>query len=115
MVVQLGMAGDLGPRYFGGLGESTLGGRGYDPYEPKEYSDETARRIDAAIAQLLGEAHQRAVDVLAANRAALDAVAAALLREESLDHDQFTEIMKAKQPPQLSPVRNLDPRQPAIV
>jgi cell division protease FtsH len=92
MVMQLGMADELGPTYFGGSSDDALGGRAYNPYEPKEYSDDTARRIDAAVLRLVVEAHERAVDAVRANREALDAIASALLQEESLDRDQFTAI-----------------------
>ena len=93
MVMQLGMADELGPTYFGGSGDDALGGRAYNPYEPKEHSDETARRIDTAVSRLVGEAHARAINLLIANRDALNAIAAALLQDESLDRDQFTAIV----------------------
>lgn len=95
MVTQLGMAEELGPSYFGGSADNALSGRPYNPYEPKEYSDETARRIDIAVSRLVSQAHQRALEVLTTQRVALDAIAAALLREEALDRDQFTAIVKA--------------------
>src|SRR2546421_2247086 len=47
LVTQLGMADELGPEYFGGTSDDALAGR-YNPWEPKEYSDETAERIDEA-------------------------------------------------------------------
>jgi cell division protease FtsH len=90
------MADELGPTYFGGSGDNALNGRAYNPYAPKEYSDETGRHIDVAVSRFVAEAHQRAVDVLAANRPILDAVAEALIREESLDSDQFIAIVQAK-------------------
>ncbi|HCG00060.1 MAG TPA: hypothetical protein DEV93_05900 [Chloroflexi bacterium] len=37
--------------------------------------------------RLVGEAHERAHDAITNNRAALDAIAAALLHRESLDRD----------------------------
>jgi cell division protease FtsH len=95
MVTQLGMADELGPIYFGGAGDNALGGRVYNPYEPKEYSDETGHLIDRAVGRLVVEAHDRAVATLTANREALDAIATALLQEESLDRDQFTAIASA--------------------
>jgi cell division protease FtsH len=101
MVMQLGMADELGPTYFGGADGDALGRRMYNPYEPKEHSDETARRIDAAVSRLVGEAHTRAVNILTVNREALDAIAAALLRDESLDRDQFTAIADAPRQPSL--------------
>lgn len=98
MVTTLGMADDIGPTYFGGSQDATLNGRAYNPYAPKEYSDETGRHIDVAVAQFVAEAHRRAVDVLATRRPELDAVAEALIRDESLDRDQFIAIVEAVQP-----------------
>jgi cell division protease FtsH len=103
MVTQLGMADELGPTYFGGTGDDALGGRGANPWELKEYGDETARRIDAAVGRLIDEAHDGARSVLAANRDTLDAIAAALLAEESLDHAALARIVDAHRPAAATP------------
>jgi cell division protease FtsH len=94
MVTQLGMSDELGPEYFGGSGDNALEGRAYVPWEPKEYSDETARRIDQAVQRLITEAHDRAHQILSAHRPVLDALAAALLQEESIDLAQLTALVK---------------------
>jgi cell division protease FtsH len=95
MVTQLGMADELGPEYFGGSEDNALDGVGYAPWEPKEYSDETAHRIDVAVSRLIDEAHTRAHDLLSANQAALDAIAHALIEDESLVLEQIEEIVRA--------------------
>jgi len=92
MVTQLGMS-ELGPTYFGGGGDDALGGQPYNPWAPKEYSEETARRIDEVVEKLVDEAHQRAVNALREHRAALDAIAAALVHEESLNREQLAVIV----------------------
>lgn len=104
MVTQLGMATGLGPTYLGGPGDDVLSGRPYNPYEPKEYSEETAARVDEAVAGLVNEAHDRGLDVVRKNRAALEAVAAALLHEESLDREEFTTIVNEHLPPGAKPL-----------
>jgi cell division protease FtsH len=88
------MADELGPAYFGGSGDGSLGGGGYNPFQPKEYSDETGHLIDRAVLGLLGRAHERAHEAITKNRAALDAIAAALMQDETLDRDQFTAIAR---------------------
>ncbi|HWE61144.1 MAG TPA: ATP-dependent zinc metalloprotease FtsH [Chloroflexota bacterium] len=93
MVTQLGMADELGPEYLGGS-EDGLDGA-VSPWEPKEYSDETAQRIDSAVSRLIDEAHKRARDLLSANRAALDAIAHALFEEESLTFEQVDTLIRA--------------------
>lgn len=98
MVTQLGMAPEIGPTYLGGAGDDALGGRLYNPYEPKEYSDKTAAKIDEAVNKLVRDAHDEALRVIREYREALDAVAAALLREESLDREEFTAVVNAHLP-----------------
>ncbi len=95
MVTQLGMAEELGPVYLGGSLDDGLHGRMPNPYEPKEYSDETAARIDLAVNRLVDDAHQRALTILRENRPALDALAQALIKEESLNREEFTAIVNA--------------------
>ena len=68
-------------------------------WEPRDYSDETARRIDAAIQRLLTEARQGTRALLAENRATLDAIAAALLREESLDREDLAALVSSRDAP----------------
>jgi cell division protease FtsH len=103
MVTQLGMDPEIGPAYLGGSGDDMLGGR-YGGWEPKEYSDTTAARIDTSVLRLVEEAHQKALGILTTNRRALDAVADALLHEESLDREQFTRIVNANLPPGVAPM-----------
>jgi len=104
MVTQLGMSDELGPTYFGGGGDDALGGQPYNPWAPKEYSEETARRIDEVVEKLVEEAHQRAVSALSEHRAALDAIAAALVHEESLNRDQLAAIVNDHLPAGEPPV-----------
>lgn len=95
MVTQLGMDDQLGPENFGSAGDGVLDGNPYAAWEPKDYSDETARRIDAAVHRMIDAAHRRALALLGEHRASLDAIATALLREESLNLDQIIAVMPA--------------------
>jgi cell division protease FtsH len=58
----------------------------------RPYSEETAQAIDKATRRIVDESYQKALDLLTANRARLDALAKALLREESLDEAQMREV-----------------------
>jgi cell division protease FtsH len=98
MVTELGMVDEFGPTYLGAGGDSLNGGA-RNPFDPKDYSDETAAQIDVAVNRLVNEAHSRALDILRGNRPALDAVAAALIHDESLDRVQFTEIVNQHRAP----------------
>jgi cell division protease FtsH len=94
MVTQLGMVDDaVGPAYLGRSGDDALEGGPFTPWTPRAYSDETARHIDGAIKQLIADAYATARTLLSGNRRTQDAIAAALLREESLDSEQLTAIV----------------------
>jgi cell division protease FtsH len=116
MVTQLGMAEDLGPTFFGNAEGNGLDGATYNPWEPHEYSDGTARRIDEAVERFVNEAHDTARRVLAGNRAALDAVAEALMHEESLSNEQLAKIVDAHRlPGQTQPAIPQEiPEEPAV-
>lgn len=58
----------------------------------KPYSDETAKLIDMEVGRIIQECHEDAKRLLGEHRAALDALAAALIKQESLDEQ---EILKA--------------------
>ncbi|HVE47439.1 MAG TPA: AAA family ATPase [Acidimicrobiales bacterium] len=82
MVCELGMSDALGPMaYSDGRGGESSG-----------RSDEEARIIYAETRRLLGQGHQRAHEVLAASRPALDRVAAALLARESISAPELMEL-----------------------
>jgi cell division protease FtsH len=104
MVMELGMSDELGPTYLGRPGDGLDGTGSYAPWESRDYSDETAKRIDAAVMGLVNEAHDRARSVLRENREALDAVAEALVREESLNREELTAIVNQHLPPGRPPL-----------
>jgi cell division protease FtsH len=89
------MAEELGPTYFGGSGDGGLSANPYAAWEPKEYSEATAQRIDLAVRHLIDQAHQQAFSLLSEHRADLDAIAAGLIREESLNREQIVALLQA--------------------
>ncbi|MBR5647952.1 ATP-dependent zinc metalloprotease FtsH, partial [Candidatus Saccharibacteria bacterium] len=60
----------------------------------KPYSEKTAEAIDAEIKLLADEAAKRAEDVLKANRKVLDDLAAALLKNETLEEAELAPLLK---------------------
>jgi cell division protease FtsH len=98
MVTELGMADDLGPTFFGS-GNGSASGGGYGPFEQREYSDDTAARIDAAVERFVSEAHDTARAILTENRQTLDAIAAALMKDESLSSEQLADVVNAHRVP----------------
>ena len=55
----------------------------------KPYSDETAKLIDMEVGRIIRECHEEAKRLLRKHRSALDALVAALMKEESLDEKEI--------------------------
>jgi cell division protease FtsH len=55
----------------------------------RPYSEQTAQAIDRAIRQIVDECYTKAVEVLTRERGRPEALAAALLREDSLKETQM--------------------------
>lgn len=82
MVREWGMSEALGKMSFGPRGPVFLG---EELIHTREYSDETARVIDQEVSRMLDEQGERARKVLIEHRPALEALAQALIHEETLD------------------------------
>ncbi|AKJ65354.1 ATP-dependent zinc metalloprotease FtsH [Kiritimatiella glycovorans] len=83
MVCEFGMSSTLGPRNFGANEEVLFLGREIN--RSQNYSEKTAREIDAEISRILNEAQQRAIDILTAEREKLSTLAETLIERETLD------------------------------
>jgi cell division protease FtsH len=94
MVMRFGMSEKLGPRVFGHDHGQPFLGREFSS-EP-DYSDEIAREIDDEIRRIVEEAHQTARQVLANHRERLDLVSDILLRRETIEREQFIELLEGK-------------------
>lgn len=90
MVIEQGMGTKLRDQVF----HEDNGGMVFDKItHERPYSDATANEIDHEVEQLIKEAAQRAEVVLTHNRKHLDALAAALLEEETLEEDAVNKIL----------------------
>ncbi len=92
MVCNWGMSEALGPQRFGQNQEVMFLGR--EVSRQQDYSEETARRIDAEVARLLREAHDRARQILEDNRDKLEAVSQRLLEAETIDGRDVKDIVE---------------------
>lgn len=91
MVIEQGMGTKLRDQVF----HEDNGGMVFDKMaHERPYSNETAREIDNEVAELVREAAKRAEVVINANRKALDALAEALVEQETLDEEAVVEILK---------------------
>jgi len=92
MVSQWGMSDKVGPLNLGRGEEHPFLGR--ELSMPKRYSEEMAWVMDQEIQKLVNEAETKARDILTDNRRTLDALAAALIKEEVLEKDEIEAIIK---------------------
>ncbi len=92
MVCHWGMSPSLGPQTFGENEELLFLGR--EVSRSRDFSEDTARRIDAEVNRLLRESYDRAKGVLEANRDRLDTIARLLLERETLDGKDVEDIMR---------------------
>ena len=91
MIIEQGMGTKLRDQVF----HEDNGGMVFDKMtHERPYSDDTAREIDAEVAELIKEAAQRAAAVINSNRKSLDKLAEALLEEETVEEVRVNEILK---------------------
>lgn len=91
MVIEQGMGRKLRDQVF----HEDNGGLMFDKMtRDRPYSDATAELIDREVEELVKEASRRAEVVLKENRAHLDALAQALLEEETLEEERVAEVLK---------------------
>jgi cell division protease FtsH len=91
MVMRFGMSEKLGPRVFGHDHGQPFLGREFSS-EP-DYSDDVAREIDGEIRRIVEEAHQTARTILEQHRDKLDPISEILLRRETIDRDEFIQLL----------------------
>jgi cell division protease FtsH len=82
MVREWGMSEEIGPMAWGSQGQVFLG---EDLMHTRDYSEDTSRVIDSEVERILRVEEERAIDVLTRHRGGLDAVARALLEQETID------------------------------
>jgi cell division protease FtsH len=91
MVMRYGMIPELGPVTYDGEPTNFLGLAGPPA---REYSEATAARIDAAVADLLGKALRRAAATLQQNEGLLKEAAQVLLAKETLTESDLAPIFE---------------------
>jgi cell division protease FtsH len=84
-------------------GMSSLGAMNFSPQydmnygrawgEPAKISDKVQEKVDGAVNEIIAEGEKKAMSLLKKYRAKLDAVSVKLVDQESLDGDEFAEVM----------------------
>jgi cell division protease FtsH len=91
MIIEQGMGSKLRDQVF----HDDNGGMVFDKMtHERPYSDDTAKEIDLEVEALIKEASQRAEIVITKNRKHLDALADALLEDETLEETEVNKILK---------------------
>jgi cell division protease FtsH len=92
MVMQYGMSEQLGPMTFGG-GQQAMFLRGSGLPQEREYSEESARRIDGETRSIIDRIYDRVRDLLTARKRVLVEAATELKQKETLEGDRLRELL----------------------
>jgi len=95
IVMRYGMIPELAQRTYGKKQQAVFLGR--EQNEEQDYSNETAVKIDNEIDKLLTQGKKNANKILKKQNAELELLANALLKYETLDADQFKDLMEGKE------------------
>lgn len=91
MVCEWGMAPGMGPVAYGQEDEPIFLGK--EIARHKDYSEETARSIDAAMREILDEGHSRASAILTEHKDQLIALAKELIQKETLQDEDIRKLL----------------------
>jgi cell division protease FtsH len=100
MVCEYGMSG-MGPLTFGKKEEQIFLGREISQH--RDFSEETARQIDAEVRSFVDEAYRAAYGILDNNQETMHRMAAALLERETIDANEIRMIVEGKELPPPKP------------
>ena len=92
MVCEWGMSDELGMVEYGESDGPVFLAR--DMSRSRNYSESTAKQIDAEVKRLIDESYAKAKELLLKHREQLDAIAKALLEFETLDGSHIEDLMK---------------------
>lgn len=92
MVTKYGMSDVIGPINYGGDHQEVFIGRDYG--HVKNYSEETAAKIDEEVSRLVNEAYKRTENILSEHIDKLKLVAVTLMEREKIYKDDFIQLME---------------------
>jgi cell division protease FtsH len=98
MVSEYGMSKRLGPVSFAQNGFRGATGRLLFPGERPEFSEETAKLVDEEVARLINEAHDRAEQILIADRGLLEKLSDVLIEREVIEGKELLAYVEGRKP-----------------
>jgi len=96
MVCEWGMSDELGPLAYGKKEEQIFLGR--EIAQHRDYSEETARKIDAEVKRIIMESNERVLQLLRDNMDILEAIAEELLEKETIILEDMNRIIARLRP-----------------
>ncbi len=108
LVMNYGMSEEIGPIVLGDQHEMVFLGR--EISEQRNYSEAVAKIIDDEVSKIMKQGLDRAMEVLVKYRSHLNTIAGRLIKDETLEQEEFFEIVKdiipaeKKLAPELPPV-----------
>jgi cell division protease FtsH len=91
MVCEWGMSESMGPLTYGKKEEQIFLGREFATH--KDYSEDTAKRIDEEVTRIVSESYEKARQLLLDHIDALNNIASQLLEKEVLNTAELDEII----------------------
>ncbi|MCS7057735.1 MAG: ATP-dependent zinc metalloprotease FtsH [Meiothermus sp.] len=91
MITEWGMHPEFGMVAYQVREDTYLGG-----YDTRQYSEDTARRIDEAVQRFLQEQYERVKQLLTEKREVLERVTRALLEQETLTGEEFVRVVQGE-------------------
>ncbi|MEX2033532.1 MAG: ATP-dependent zinc metalloprotease FtsH [Candidatus Colwellbacteria bacterium] len=92
LVTRYGMSEKMGPLTFGKTEDLIFLGR--EITTEKNYSEEVAAEIDREVRSFIDNAYRKAVQIVTKNKAALKAIAKALVEKEVLEQEEFYALIR---------------------
>lgn len=92
LVTSYGMSEELGPVALGDHQEMIFLGR--EIHEQRNYSEEVAKKIDEEVSNIMNVGLKRATELLKKYRAYLDVIAKKLMEQETLEQEEFDQIIR---------------------
>lgn len=96
IVTQYGMAEKLPPRAYGQREEMIFLGR--EIHEKRDFSEQTAQKIDEEISTIVTEALKKATIIVNTKRDKLEAIVKALYEYETVEREMFEKLMGCNKP-----------------
>jgi cell division protease FtsH len=110
LVMNYGMSDEIGPIVLGDQHEMVFLGR--EISEQRNYSESVAKQIDEEVSKIMKTGLERATTLLTEYRSYLNTIAQRLIKDETLEQEQFHQIVKDIIPAEKKMTRNFDSVEP---